>query len=435
MDNVYEIEITKNLIIDNGEAFLHTIAFITRQKSVDINNILNFINTEKHTTFYFNDDFQMCSKNEATICWLDTGYLNKLNEPIFISLYKVRDSYSDYFTGHMVGYGEFIIRYFLDRHNNRRHIIAGNLAKFQKKYDNLVSDRLIQHLSIDNPLDENELEEIEQKIANSKSQDCSTSTTETGKNTSKSPYINVDTNLVDEVWDTLLINNWHSKAGLQKYLGSIGRRSVDIVKEQNELFYVSNNIKSIIVNTGLINVFGQDILVMYRFNVTNQVYEPYKVIDSKSAYLSNDFTKEQANKTLEPISFFDEEEVLSANMDDFDISLRNLIHIIDQRRDRFPEEIQNKQNNEIADKLLKSLERNLLLQKHDRNFAKPIYSCKIGKITWVMPFYINNSFPSEPELAMVVRKEGEFFELKTILPYDELLEDRINSLSLYKDVW
>ena len=52
-----------------------------------------------------------------------------------------------------------------------------------------------------------------------------------------------------------------------------------------------------------------------------------------------------------------------------------------------------------------------------------------------MPFHINTDLLEEPELVLIIRKNHEFFEVKTILPYDDKMKDRITSLSLYSKLW
>ena len=36
---------------------------------------------------------------------------------------------------------------------------------------------------------------------------------------------------------------------------------------------------------------------------------------------------------------------------------------------------------------------------------------------------------------MVIRKKNEFYEIKTILPFDDDTKDRITALSLYSKLW
>ena len=56
-------------------------------------------------------------------------------------------------------------------------------------------------------------------------------------------------------------------------------------------------------------------------------------------------------------------------------------------------------------------------------------------MTWLLPMHVNADFTEEPELVMVICKMDEFYEVKTILPYDNDLKDRITALSLYSKLW
>jgi hypothetical protein len=161
----------------------------------------------------------------------------------------------------------------------------------------------------------------------------------------------------------------------------------------------------------------------------------YKIMESKSDYLENGFSKEQILKDIRPINFFDEETYFTASIDDFDINHRSLQHIIEERRERFPENVRSLSSNTIATKLNNALELGLKMQKRDRNYAKPIYSTKTKSISWLMPLHINNELMEEPELVLVVRRNKEFYEVKTIIPYDDELKDRITALSLYNGMW
>jgi hypothetical protein len=216
----------------------------------------------------------------------------------------------------------------------------------------------------------------------------------------------------------------------------IGCRLIQLIEQDNQQYYVLNNIKSAIINTGLLNQFGADIHILYRYNVTQKLYIAYKIIESKKDYIDNGFTKEQTLHEIVPINFFDEgEEVFDVTIDDFDVNHRSLLHIIEERRERFPQNVQSLSDNTIATKINNALELGLKMQKRDRNYAKPTYSSKTKTISWMMPLHINKELTEEPELVLVIRKNGDFYEIKTIIPYDDNLKDKITALSLYNGLW
>ena len=68
-------------------------------------------------------------------------------------------------------------------------------------------------------------------------------------------------------------------------------------------------------------------------------------------------------------------------------------------------------------------------------FCLQEYSGKSGTISWFMPLHIDAPLSEDPELVMVVRRSGDFYEIKTILSYDDELKDRITALSLYSKLW
>ena len=88
----------------------------------------------------------------------------------------------------------------------------------------------------------------------------------------------------------------------------------------------------------------------------------------------------------------------------------------------------------IATKINVALERGVKMHKRDRNYAKPSYSTS-SKLSWIMPLHINKDITEEPELVMAFKKNGEFYELKTIFSYDDDMKDRITALSLYNGLW
>ena len=59
------------------------------------------------------------------------------------------------------------------------------------------------------------------------------------------------------------------------------------------------------------------------------------------------------------------------------------------------------------------------MQLRDPAYAKPSYSTLTGSISWMIPLHINRELIEEPELVLVLRKAGEFYEIKTIIPYDD----------------
>lgn len=187
--------------------------------------------------------------------------------------------------------------------------------------------------------------------------------------------------------------------------------------------------------------FGNDFLVLYRMNLSGKFseygnYKPEKLIRSKADFMSNEFTKDQAIRGISPISFIDEDvKDFCPSIEDFDLDTKDLCHMIEERRSRFPDNLQSVSSVEITSKLRNELMMGLRMLQHDRSYVKLLYSAKCGKAMWLLPFHINTSIMEDPELVMVITKSGEFYHVKTIYGYTDYVKDKITALSLYSKVW
>lgn len=428
INDVKELIIKDNIIIDNVDSFKKGIFHATGYENIDIEEIKEFVLSQEGTMYYFDNSLNSTSEKDAKMLWIDTGYVGAGNETVFVSLLK----YGHDFAGHITGTGKYLMEYTKKRVGFKDKVkIEGNYNKFIIKYNKKIIKREKNFIVNSTFTPARNVNNITDSI-NPNDNISSNIIKETNEY-----IVYVEPNLINEVYNMLLINQWTHETGLRRYIIALGKRLTQIYDGNDNEYYVVNKLKSAIINSGLINTFGQDILLLYRYNFTYEIFEPYSIIDSKATYIENDFTKEQSNTKLKPIKFVDDNKdlELNASIDDFDLSLRNLVHIIENRKDRFPENIQNQTDSKIAERLQINLQRNLTLLLHDKSYAKPIYSCRRGDISWVMPFYINNSYPEEPELAMVIYKVKDFYEIKTVLPYDNILKDRITELSLYKSIW
>ena len=254
-------------------------------------------------------------------------------------------------------------------------------------------------------------------------------------------YIWEKTAITLEVFNNLLVPNWKTEKGLDRYLKTIGTRLAQLIDREEDRYYVLNKYKDAIVNTGIMDKFGNDFLVLYRMNLSGKFseygnYKPEKLIRSKADFMSNEFTKDQAIRGISPISFIDEDvKGFCPSIEDFDLDTKDLCHMIEERRSRFPENLQSVSSVDITSKLRNELMMGLRMLQHDRSYVKLLYSAKCGKAMWLLPFHINTSIMEDPELVMVITKSGEFYHVKTIYGYTDYVKDKITALSLYSKVW
>lgn len=433
-----EYRINDRIIIDNAEEVVSRVQELSGCIEVNLDEIRKFINEENSTCFYFDNKMNGKSENDkGTIyLWVDTGYVSKSGRAIFISLLK-KEGWEPVFVGSWVGDYYRLFASACKHFPGNLRMIAENRKRFPEKYERKMEKRKAPHLvgsdSISAEIENIECGEKDAGLAK---------TLNAQVRYGRTSYTSADEpNVATEIYDNLLVPNWNSVRGLERYLKIIGTRLRQLINRGCEQYYVLNNYKDAIVNTGIMDPFGNDYLVMYRINQNDKfaVYGNYqckKIIRSKADYLSNGFSKDQAIRTIHPINFIDEGiREFMPTMEDFDLDTKDLFHIIEERRARFPENLASLSNMEITNKLRAELEMGIKMQMHDSSYAKLHYSAKYGKAVWLLPFHVNTSIIDRPELVMVVVKQGEFYRIKTILTYDDFLEDKLTALSLYSHTW
>lgn len=414
----------KNLTINNNLIITNVEQLITNMEKylgcdIDLNEVLEYINGSKNV-FYYVDcklNSSMCEQPESLYLWIDTG-LKKGKRPIFISLVRRKDTYEGYYFGD----ADWLAGSMIEYNPVYRKYIVSNLPRFKEKYskkmENVSAGEQINITKIKDSADLSEVEEVK----------CSSvSSVLTG-------------NLYEEVYNNLLINNWKSIKGLERYIKIIGCRAEQLVEMGKQEYFIMNHIKSIVVKTGLLDKFAADILMLYKWNVKQNGYVAEKMITSKRELISEGFEKDDIERRIKTINFFDENEPESlkgVSAEDFDLNTNCLKHILEQRRDRFPEEVLDCTDDFLAGKLRESLSMGLKIMEHDVHYAKPSYSAKNKAITWYMPFHVHKSIAEKPELVFAIRMDAErmYYEVKTVLPYNDEIADRITALSLYGVNW
>lgn len=434
-----EIEISSNIVIDDEDEVIKHLAYrlnLDDNQSIDLDKIIDFIKTQDRTHFYV--DMKMNIKTDADktdYLWLDTGLVTKSGDAIFISLLNHYGLYC----GHIVADYKYLASGISNYYGANHRAINENKQRFKNKYEKAIANREIKHLDDSEViLGESgllvEFDEAEEP-ATVISESISTAPEILQDDEDKSIYaVSSKSPVTDEVNTLLMFNNWKTEAGLDRYIKICGARLMQLIDKESSDYYLYDGSDFAIINTGLLNRFGRDILIMYKAAGTGSYkFVPWVVIESKSDIIQKGFTKSQANKDLKPIQFFDDDEsrVFDADIDDFDVSTSALMHIIDARRERFPEIAQHVSDSALVSKITDALERGIKMQKRDSSYIKATYSGKARTIAWVFPLHIDNELTEQPELALIVKKNNDFYEIKTIIPYDDVVKDRLTCLALY----
>ena len=441
-----EVTFDKNIYVDNVDEMIAILEKETGISNIDINDIVEFVQGEKSTKFYFDQD--MNGKDERarniTYLWLDTGFVDAKGNPLFISLLN----HDGYFTGHFIGNSFYLSKKIYYFYQNQR-AVTQNEIKFKEKYKSKIEGRTVKNLtekykakaSNANLQTRDKIDSIGKFFAdeNALGEDIEDAgkATSTDEKSFRSYWTSEPSDLVKDIYKMLMINNWKSINGLDRYIKIVGSRIGQLIEQGKSDYYKLNRIKSAVVNTGLLDNFGSDIYVIYRKNISYGLYVPHKIVESKREYLYDGFITDKS-ETVEvlPITFYNDGELpFRASIEDFDITPRALFHIIEERRHRFPENVRELSDAQLASKIRNALEIGLKMQLRDPSYAKPSYSTLTGTISWMIPLHINSELVEEPELVLVLRKAGEFYEIKTIIPYDDETKDKLTDLSLYSRLW
>lgn len=435
-------KIYDDIIIDDLETVRYRLMPNRTLPDSTLEDVTAFIksNTE---IFYFTINLLPCDRDYAILVWAFTGLLDSNNNPLFISFLK--DRVRDIFVGHYVGTIEFLAES-QSRYTSTPTLLNQNVSAFKQSFLRHLEDLKLTYKfsNIDAPKQLISDVYIPNSSASSVSDVLDSQVRPMMQNTEDiDEYLPSSSDaffdIVHTISDMLLINNWADENGsiyngLARFLNHISTRIKGLISSCEETEYcILNGNKDAIVNSGLIDKFRGDIKLLYRLEPTGN-YELSKVIESKQDYLNAGFTKEQSNTYLKSMSFIDE-EVFDATLDDIDINPRNLHHIIGERRSRFPESYINLSEAEITTRITNAIELGIRMNEKDNLYVKPIYYPKFDTVSWLMPFYAEDSFGTEPEMVLVLRKNIDFYEVRTILAYDNVIKNRLVNLSLYGRLW
>ena len=443
---VEEFPLGENIIIDDTNLLKENVMFVI-QKEIDLKEVKNFVESEENTIFYFDERMSLQSKDsmrKVKYVWIDSGYRTRDNQTLFISMVY----YPDYniIKGHFIGTAKYLGKKISIYSKGLKNTILSNISdRFLPKYMQKADRRKIQYLY--KATDYSEPKEKGFLIDQSLFSNIEIKNNEEMSNNDEFKQPNIErepenlndqsymlTKSVKEIYDNLLYSNLRTMTGLERYLKDLGTIVNNYIRENKTDYYVINNQKKLIINKGLMDKYGTDILVLYRYHIKYDHYCPYSIIHSKQDFLMEGFKKEDSSKKLKPLKLLQDEKFQS-NIDDFDISHHSLVHIIEQRYTRFPEALRDLPQSIIVSKLIGAIERGLKMQERDCTFVKPLYSNTRNAIAWVMPFHVEADLSSDPELVLVIDKSKDFYEIKTILPYNDEIKDRLTELSLYRNLW
>ena len=224
---------------------------------------------------------------------------------------------------------------------------------------------------------------------------------------------------LEEVYDLLYMKeSWRSATGdlnrLYRYITALATKILHDPNAANYIRYTKNK-ERILFNIRLLNRYGNYIIISCKN--TSAEFVSFQVVNSVRDAIDLGFDVHDLN--IPPITFFRnlDEVVFKGNIDDFDIdNTHRLYHIIDERRDRLPKEMQDMVTMDINMRLMASIEMALKIAQTDYKFIVPKYNMEKRSIDFLIPVYSSFDGKSKPECALVVdRNELGKWEIRTVL--------------------
>lgn len=198
------------------------------------------------------------------------------------------------------------------------------------------------------------------------------------------------------------------------------------VENKGEKVLKSDDGKYLVFNTGLLDRFFHEVFIIVNVVIEDgdtSYRNPY-IMNSLTDLTRIGFTVD--GKRIVKLDDLPEPAVFFTNINDvifqpeieIDRNYDKFTHIIEERRDRFPKEEQNRDTTELARKLDNAIDDAISIAKRNYKLVVPMYRPQEDKLQLLMPIYLSGSFTSKPDFALVLDLEDGIYTPETILPLD-----------------
>jgi hypothetical protein len=194
---------------------------------------------------------------------------------------------------------------------------------------------------------------------------------------------------------------------------------------KNKLVY-SQDSRFLVFNTNLLDKFFHEILIVVEVRKQKDgsvlLMSPRRVrkeLELRKLGFAKDVHPEQPH-------FFEKvEEVIYQPTWTIDKDFDKFTHIIEERRQRFPIEMQAASSDELGRKLDDAITFAVAIAQRNYKFIVPMYRPQTGNIQLLMPIYLKGTYSSKPDFALILTpdKENEYYTPETILPLDAVYQN------------
>lgn len=206
---------------------------------------------------------------------------------------------------------------------------------------------------------------------------------------------------------------------LKSYLENI----FELLKNKNEktkdkIIY-SEDRRYVMFNTNLLDKYSHDVIVYGevdekdgKLNIKNPKWEK-----SELALRQLGFGEKSPTQ---PTFFEDIKDVIYQTEWKVDNDFDKFNHIIQDRKERFPEKYRKEAPDVLARRLDSAINFAVALAKRNYKFIVPMYRPQLDSIQLLMPIYLEGIYSEHPDFALVLTpdKNAKMYKPETILPLD-----------------
>ena len=208
---------------------------------------------------------------------------------------------------------------------------------------------------------------------------------------------------------------------LKGFIAALAVRAGFLMKNGDAGILLNRKKNRLLLNSGLLDVYCNDILLVFEVEDSGRLHSP-AIVGSRKSLIHQGFSGECLKEALAPVNFFDKKSdlILMASIEEFDLEdEQRLFHILEERLYRFPEWARQHGVLFLYSKLKSSLEFALRMCRRDYKYASAMYNLRRNRIQFLLPYYLRADFLHPPELAMIIDRDRGYHLIKTVIPIDE----------------
>lgn len=372
--------------------------------------------------------------------WVDTGYRSKNGEPIYFQ-YVLQDTFV--YSGCRVGLAGDIIRSTVDYFTEQAVRRGNKVPKYKVQFLGMYSNRKYEPVEIKRTVGTS-LKSYIDKLKITPVAEPSTEVEEQKSEVNDSEVIfNQLSPLATNLYPKILNKEiWVSdKAGyLETYIDTLVSRLNWVNKDSwNSPSFVLLNKDGTcgLYNTGLLDIFGKDIYLVSNLEKDGLQCTGFHIVIGKRGLTCKTLNFDADSFDSIPcVSFYDSisDLIFDAELKDFDLTNNTGVeHCLLDRLDRFPKEFRSLSSVMLYSDMVRAVELGITLSKRDRNYVKPFYNPQQNVLSFIIPYHIFGDMSKKPDLGIVVRKIGEYWQIMTVLDSDMVLRSTL-PLSVYTNI-